>query len=376
MAIDGRAIEQAIARAVDYLRAEAEGGFAETRHVMRFPRASGFSTERDAHVAGPFARAVIAGALLDVGERLGDADSAAIGASREGGFAEWAATVARREAEHLALCRLTDRAGGWSYFPTLPELPPDLDSLAAAIALFARAAPDLLPLCEEPIAMALTAMDADGGIETWLVAERDPDVEAMRGGIAEHWGRGADLDVCARFFHALALADRARFGDAVARGAHFVRERQRADGGWSATWYWGEAQACDLAMRFLRGADDDSGARARASRFLLDAQREDGGWGVWESVPLDTALALGTLADTGVDVSPDAIARGVESLLSFQTLGGFWKGTPWIKMDIGRATGTIARTATYKSAAVTTAFCLRALAACARPALTLERRHA
>jgi hypothetical protein len=155
-----------------------------------------------------------------------------------------------------------------------------------------------------------------------------------------------------------------------------VRDRQRADGGWSATWYWGEVQACDLAMRVLCGAGDERVARARASRFLLETQREDGGWGVWESVPLDTALALAALADVGVDVPPEAIARGVDSLLSFQTLGGFWKGTPWIKMDIGRATGTIARTATYTSAAVTTAVCLRALAACAAPALTLARRRA
>ena len=29
--------------------------------------------------------------------------------------------------------KLTDRDGGWSYFPDLPELPPDLDSLSAAM---------------------------------------------------------------------------------------------------------------------------------------------------------------------------------------------------------------------------------------------------
>ena len=49
--------------------------------------------------------------------------------------------IAHREARYVAQATLKGRAGGWSYFPDLPELPPDLDSLSAALHLFARVAP-------------------------------------------------------------------------------------------------------------------------------------------------------------------------------------------------------------------------------------------
>ena len=366
---DTRAVPEAIARAKAYLHAEADRAFAETRHVMRFPHGAGFHGEVEAHASGPFARAVLAGALLDVADHDGD----------DAAFCRWARAVARREAAHVAACRLTDRAGGWSYFPTLPELPPDLDSLAAALTLFARAALEFLPLCEEPIALALAQVGDDGAMETWLIAGRDAieDRQAMDRGVARHWGRGADVDVCARFYHALWLADAGRFGHVVRQGARFVQSRQRPDGGWDATWYWGQAQACDLAMRLLHdvGAGDD--ARARGARFLLASQWPDGGWGTWESVPLDTGLALAALMDAGACAAPpEALARGIEALLHSQTLPGFWKGTPWIKMDIGRASGRVTRTATYRSSTITTAFCLRALIAYSASDEPLERRQA
>lgn len=184
----------------------------------------------------------------------------------------------------------------------------------------------------------------------------------MRRGVEQHWGQGADAEVCARFYHALWLADPGRFGEAVRRGARFVASRQRADGGWDAAWYWGETQACDLGLRLLRHAPAAQEARTRAIRFLLDSQRDDGGWGTWESVPLDTALALGALVDAGAPPVPaEAVVRAVAVLLDLQTRTGAWRGTPWIKMDIGRAAGQVTRTATYRSATLTTAFCVRAL---------------
>jgi squalene-hopene/tetraprenyl-beta-curcumene cyclase len=348
------AVSAAIERGLAFLEAEAGRDFAEARHVMRFPRAAGFAGAVETHAAETFARAVLAGLLVDIADRLPPAASLR--------------AVARREATRVAAARLADRAGGWSYFPTLPELPPDLDSLGAAVALFARAAPELLPLCEEPIALALGQAAADGGIETWLIAPSDApaDRAAMCRGVARHWGRGADVEVCARFYDALALADPGRFGDAIVRGARFVASRQRPDGGWDAAWYWGEAQACDLGLRLLRRAPDAHEPCARAAEFLLGAQRADGGWGAWESVPLDTALAVGALLEAGAPPAP-AVARAVAVLLDRQTLTGAWRGTPWIKMDIGRAAGRVTRTATYRSATLTTAFCVRALAAASDP---------
>ena len=156
--VPGAAAAAAV-RAQRYLLEQADGEFQEACHTMRFPRAAGFGGEVETHVADVFPRAVLAGVLLDAAE-IGD----------DGTFRARVVEIARREADHVAARRLRDRAGGWSYFPGLAELPPDLDSLSAVLLLFARAAPDHLPLTDAPVDLALGQAGEDGAIPTWLVS--------------------------------------------------------------------------------------------------------------------------------------------------------------------------------------------------------------
>lgn len=352
------AVDEAIARAEGFLLAAAAGGFAEARHEMVFPRWAGFHGAVERQSSDVFARAVIAGVLLDVAELQG------------GEAADRWLAIAAREAEHVAAARLDDRPGGWSYFPGLPELPPDLDSLAAAALLFARAAPQLLPLCEEPIRRALDSAAADGSVETWIVAPSSSpsQVRAMRRGIRRYWGDGADVEVCARFFRALHRVAPQRHAAAVEKGTRWVMSQQRPSGAWGATWYWGEVYGTALCLTLLREVGEATGAPgslARAASLgvasLCELQRDDGGWGVWESVPLDTAIALRELALDDASVHRGRITRAVELLLAQQGTDGSWPATPWIKMDVGRAAGRVLRTLTHGSVPVTTAFCLRSL---------------
>jgi squalene-hopene/tetraprenyl-beta-curcumene cyclase len=338
--------------------AEAGAGFSGARHEMVFPRWAGFHGDVERQSSDVFGRAVIAGALLDVAELQGGE-----------GAARWAA-IAAREAEHVAAARLGDRAGGWSYFPGLPELPPDLDSLAAATLLFARAAPHHLPLCDEPIRAALDGARADGSVKTWILdrANSSSQLRAMRRGIRRYWGDGAAVEVCARFLRALHRAAPQRCAAAVARGTRWVVSQQRPSGAWDATWYWGEVSGTALCLSLLREVEGEAGASdtlaraaSRGIASLCGLQRDDGGWGVWESVPLDTAIALRELALDDAAAHRDRITRAVELLLAQQGTDGSWPATPWIKMDVGRAAGRVVRTLTHGSTTVTTTFCLRAL---------------
>jgi squalene-hopene/tetraprenyl-beta-curcumene cyclase len=309
---------------------------------MTFPRWGGFSgPERQA--SDQFARCIVALALLDAAEALPGRPE--VSQALRG--------VARDEAELLAERRLQDRQGGWSYFPELPELPPDLDSLSAALALFARVAPAHLALCDGPVELALQQQRADGSCPIWLIHPEDPGAarERMQRSVQLHWGDTPDVDVNARFAAALACAGRSA---EAARVSAFVQSQQQADGLWPATWYWSALVPTELALTLPGTAAEPARATLRRT------QQADGGWGAPDATTQETALAVWLLA--GHD--DDACARGVAWLCDNQTRRGAWRASPWIRMDIGRAAGRSAYCARFGCEAVETALALRALARC------------
>lgn len=350
-------IASSIAGVKRYLLSQAADGFPEARHVMTFPRAAGFSAQSETQSTDVFTRAVLASVLLDAAEMDDD-----------GGFRDAVRAIALREAAHVASARLRGRAGGWSYFPGLPELPPDLDSLSAALLLFARAAPDLVPLCAGPVALALGRSGPDGAIETWLISpDDDPaDRAAMERGVALYWGSGADVDVCAHFYRALWTHDRVRYGKAARLGARHVQSRQRHDGAWEATWYHGSAYPAALCLHLLRAVGGSDDAVARGLEHLRGTSRPEGGWGEREADPQETALALWAIACADGDVAAATSLRAVAFLVDSQLPDGRWRASPWIRMDVGRARGGRGPVLSYGSATLASAFCLRALLAARR----------
>jgi hypothetical protein len=310
---------------------------------MQFPRWAGFGGAEDLQACDGFARTVLGALLLDIAERLpaGHATQPALQA------------LARREADCAAAAKLADRHGGWSYFPGLPDLPPDLDSLAAVIALFARAAPQHLALCERPIALALAQRGDGGGCRTWLVDPQDPPAAAarMQAAVTRHWGDTVDLEVNARFGAALQAAGH----PAAAQIAAFLRGTRLGDGSWPVTWYASPLVALDLAQ----GLPDL--ACTAALDFVRRTVRADGGWGFdGQSATLDTALAVDLLA--GADAA--AVAAGAAWLCAEQTRRGAWQATPWIRMDVGRAQGAATHRLLFGCDSITTAYALRALLRC------------
>lgn len=351
-------IRTAVMRAKQYLLAQARQDFAETRHEMYFPLQAGFGGEKERHSSDVFARAVLACILLDIIDL--DAEDEAYTATLR--------AIVRREADYVAQAKLRDRAGGWSYFPDLPDLPPDLDSLAAALRLFVRAAPQYISLCQEPLQLALNNLQSDGCLETWIIAPQDhPELQhMMQKGIKRFWGGGVHLDVCAHFFWALSEYDVDTYSDVLDRGARYICDHQKPDGSWQATWYWGAAYSTVLCLSLLHQLNYAERVYIRAVEFFLESQRHNGGWGLWESVPLDTGLAIWALIKQGDDAQADVIERAVACLLDYQCGDGHWNPSPWIKMDVGRAQDRISHTLAYQSATLSTAVCLRSFLKVAR----------
>lgn len=344
--------DTAVERASTYLLAQADRQFAEVRHRMKFSHAAGFSGPSEDQCGDIFARATLANLFLDIADLLQALELAAS-----------LRVVASREARYIAGAKVSDRGGGWSYFPDLPELPPDADSLAAALSLFARIAPESTQLCRAPMDLLLSGAEADGSFETWIVAPCDaPSNRArMEWAIQNCWGTGADPDVLAHVYYSLWLWNAERYAQVISRGAAKLLDMQQPDGSWRAAWYVGPAYGTAMAVRLLRAAGIGDAGKLRAQGFLLESQRDDGGWGDESSVPLQTALSTAALHDTAPGCNSTAIGRAAAALRERQLPDGSWNASPWIQMEIGRATGNIVRVATYQSVTLTTAFCLRAL---------------
>jgi len=311
-----------IRQARRFLLAEAAAGFPEARHDMRFPHATGFTGAEERQSGDVFARAVLGGLLLDLAADDGDAELR---------------HFARQQADYVAARRLSDCAGGWSYFPELPELPPDLDTLAVAIALFSRVAPQHLPLCRKPIEVALAQRAPDGTIPTFLISADDAPGrrQAMSRGTQVFWGNTPDAEVLARFYRSLLMLDRERYASLVP--LEWLASRQEPDGGWAASWYAGRYYGTRLCADLFELIAPDAFATAAARGFLGKVHAD--------ATAMDIALS-------------DAPK---EPLRALQDADGGWPASPWIQMPMGRPAGHVTRTITWQSRTITTAHCLRAL---------------
>ncbi|MFZ2988897.1 MAG: hypothetical protein WA086_12970 [Ideonella sp.] len=319
--------ERALARGRRHLLDAAAAGFPEACHRMTFPRAAGFSGPREQQEGSVFSRAILGCLLLDLAEALGGDDELR------------AAAVA--QAHHVASQRRPDLAGGWRYFPGLPELPPDLDTLAAATDLFARIAPRYLPLTTGPIALALAQRGADGTIPTFLISPEDPPEQraTMQRGVALYWGNTADADVLARFYRALLRLDPVAHGPLAP--LDWLAGQQAADGSWLIPWYTGQHYGTRLCADLFEALAPNAPAAVAARAFL--------------SRPLPGSGAL----DLAMTAPTPALS---EALIQLQRDDGSWPAEPWLQMPMGRPSGQVVRTLTWQSQTLSTAYCLRALA--------------
>jgi squalene-hopene/tetraprenyl-beta-curcumene cyclase len=342
----------ALDRLVGRLAQEHALGYPEARHTMRFPRELGFSAADDVHHGDVFPRAVL-GWLYHEMERAGRA--------LPGGMVD-------ENLKALLCLRPEGEAGGWSYFPTLPELAPDSDDLAQVMhAAAARPSPGHDAAFAYPIRLVLDRHPAreDGAVETWIVDPAAPEHrrERYHASIERLWGRGADAEVVANLFAALYARDPVAYGDAARAGTAFVASCQGEDGSWGSTWYVGPFYGAFAACRLLRAVQPGHPALGRALAFLRRTQRPDGGWAAdgTRSDALSTALALLALLEAGESPLAAAVVTAVRHLVLVQRQDGLWPRAPFIRMDMNRAAGREARYVTYGSATMSAAFAGAAL---------------
>jgi len=338
-------------------------GFREAGHMMRFSPEAGF-TGSELQFGDVFARAVAAGTLQD-------ADAMLDGQLRP---------CVDREVGHLLSLRRPE-PGLWSYFPGLPELPPDADDVAEVLRVLVRhgaAAGEIEGELRRCLALAFgPGAHEDGSFETWLIPAGDDATAARQRDYARLvWGRGADVEVMANLLDAVSRFDPDGYAAPVAAGIRHVLAAQEADGGWPVTWYQTRLYGAYVCARLLAGQPATGKAGlARCARYIEAQAADDGGWPARPAGapdPVSTSLGLLTLAEirrAGLPVPAGLAERGLRRLMRWQEPDSGLPRAGFIRMELGRAGGGEREILGYGSRTVTTALaCRAALAWTERPA--------
>ncbi len=343
--------------ALIYILRQWETGFGEAKHVMRFSPEYGFSSKQEFHSGDIFQRALLTEALCEVNEMLG------------GVLFE----VLEHETNYLIENRVREGFGGWSYFPELPELPPDADDLAQVMQVLFKTGQysKIDELCSKVLDVLFTDNyhAAQGSFETWIVPakHRNPQQKMHAEWVKKAWGKGADPDVVSNLAWSLHMCYPEKYAEIISRAGDYIESTQDSDGKWSSSWYYGPFYGTHVCIRLLKAIKPSSKCLLKAFDFLLTQQNSDGGWGIdKESEPMSTAIALLILADTSFAVNKDTpnilqiASSALDYLQSAQTQEGVWEPCPFIKMDIGRADGHIWNTLIYKSKTITAMYVMKA----------------
>jgi squalene-hopene/tetraprenyl-beta-curcumene cyclase len=326
-----------------FLHKQWKLGFGEARDLVWFSREYNLSIA-DAYVSGDvFQRALIADVLCD-------ADVLLTGRLR---------LVIDHEVEYLVSSRLKDGIGGWSYFPTLPELPPDTDDLAQIMQVLLRTGrrEDIVRYAEPILEVLLRdGRLADGSFETWIVpaTQRSPLQERQAELVRSLWGAGGDADVTANLLYALHLYQPARFASELTRGGHYLEAAQKADGTWETRWYNGPYYGLYVIARLLAAIKPGSLALQNIRRFLDTGQASDGGWGLAgkDSDSLSTSLALLTYgylqsAKQGAPEDLERVRRGRQYLQAHLHAEDSWPAQDFIYVGAGIMRGSRTLTTAY-----------------------------
>ena len=352
-------LEAAIEQGCAYLMQQASEGYKEAEHTMFFPHWQGFTGSSEFLSGKVFQQATIVDALIDCAPFSKFDDFSAF---------------AKGEIDSLFAKRYPFADGGWNYFPALPELPPDLDDLAIVAQVVARAGVeignlDIKTLIDRSIDLLIMKnCKPDGSMATWLFETDDSLLmKKLIEFIESSWGSTSDAEVIANMVYALYLWDDQKYSYLIERSIEWLARAQK-DGSWAAEWYWGSEYPAFVCARALSLSSSFDLELKRASSFLLQNQHSDGSWGESGGNSQGTALSLLALAHCFFkDEIKKSFMEGLRYLLAAQDSDGSWEASRLIRMQLGRNKKNEDTNhdpvLEYQSVTMSTAYCVKALAA-------------
>ncbi|WP_163192158.1 hypothetical protein [Clostridium thermarum] len=353
---------QVISNVFKVLIKEQEKGFGELSHWMLFPHDLDYRGKEECQGGDIFQRALILNLLLEM---------------KEMGF-DIGNNYIKFEADYLFNKMSPIYDIGWSYFPDLPELAPDIDTLSEIIKIYVSYPNDMV---KKHIADCIDfVLDnnivPDGSILTWMLDPKDQSELIVRAWTAarEKWGVRSDPEVTANFLLALSSLDYDTYKNVVNHSLPWIFSKQNENGYWLSTWYTGNYYGSYICSKLFSKLNIRNEQTDRLASFLISSQNEDGSWGSNGANPQDTALAISSLIDLSHSIeNPDlytVLEKGLNYLIStFNNEFNIWYGYNFIKMGKERVfSKTKSGNAiefeykvVYKSCTLTTAICTYAL---------------
>jgi squalene-hopene/tetraprenyl-beta-curcumene cyclase len=346
-----------LADGIAVLEQDRARNYAEATHTMGFIWDTPDRQSHEAQSGSVFQRAIVADVLLDLDDcGLLNYRSASSGAVTD--------------CEILLAERLKDVRGGWSYFPSLDNLPPDADDLAQVMQVLTRSQFRNAEVIEDALHLLFEhGSHGDGSFETWIVDPNatDPATSRYLHGIENYWGKGADVEVVSNLGFALSIHDPHRYAAEISAAAQYVESQQQDNGHWTPTWYASCWYGTYTATRFLASVAPRSDSLRISASLLPSEQKPDGGYGVASSTPLETALALLAIRSLAIqdEVRDKIHARARRYFQMSVRPDGSWDSSPFIQMDTHRASngkpGYRPNMVQYGSRTLSTAYVVKAL---------------
>ncbi len=335
--------DSVIKKGLNFIKSDYLQNCVNLKHIMYLSQKEGFENISQIHISDTFQRALVNDCFITI------ANNYNLDISK----------FLKRECEYLISLRNKDKIGGWSYFPTVQEIAPDIDDLGQIIQLFVLSKNQQFvdDYCNNAIITSLNErMLNNGGIETWIIPIKNQSAIQKKQEYfnSTKWGKGPDVEVVANFAYSLAILNKEKYYDIIKKAITYIIEQQDNKGYWSSRWYYGNYYGTYICLKLLKIYEKDYSTEIeKALDFLTSNQNKDGGFSIDKnsSTALTSALAILGLK-LFFDKNHKIIEKATMFLINSQGKDGSWEAENFIKPKTNEP---------YKSEVLTTAYVLKSL---------------
>lgn len=190
---------------------------------------------------------------------------------------------------------------GWSYFPNLLELAPDVDDLAEIMRLYSNDEVARNYMIECINFVINNCIRENGSIDTWMISKENlNEYETRAKKEAElRWQIRQDIEVVANFLYSLSFYknDISNYHEICQKGYEYLISQKSKEGIWKSTWYFGNLYGTYMCMNFFKTLGDKTEDLKEIVRTILQCFNESGEY-IYSGNLNDYALAIIIILET------------------------------------------------------------------------------
>ena len=296
--------------------------FTESEHYMNFPHEDGYCSKVE-QVGNIFIKTELINILCSC-----NADKEFF----EGARAQWAEELWKYKTKYFEC--------GWSYFPELLELAPDVDDLAEIMRLYKNDESAREYMIECINFVINNCIKKDGSVDTWMISKdnlSENEIIAKREANLR-WQIRQDIEVAANFFYSLSFYKEyiPEYENICSKGYEYILSKKSENGLWKSTWYTGDLYCTYMCMNFFKSLGSKTADLKDMAKAVSDCFDESGEYTYSDNLN-DLSLALIIIMGT-TDFNEDKgkvkniIIKAKEYLPAVIDKSGFCCAMPFISL--------------------------------------------